>query len=412
MAVPDWIWFVFVFAFGCCIGSFLNVVVYRMPRDKSLVTPPSSCPACGRHIRFYDNVPLVSWLVLGRKCRYCKAPVSPRYFIIELLTGVIFLGLFILYFRIDSQEFVQPFSSRCWFIYVLHIILLAAFIAASAIDLEHWVIPLSICWLVTAVGFVASAVGAYYVIAPGDVIASADVRSYYLLPSTADIIFTDGTAIASLAVGAAIGLAISTALLMTGLVKRSYESDNPGEDQQAGQKDSEPKADTPEEQQELPQEQFDHRLEALREIIFLLPIIGCSLLALWIGGQVEPVSTWWSEFSQHPVVSGLLGSVWGYFVGCGIVWGIRIFGTLVFGKEAMGLGDVHLMGAAGAVVGPLLVVVAFFIAPFFGLAWAGSQMFFKKVRQIPYGPFLSLGIFVVMIFHDWILNRVGFLFYR
>ncbi|MHC4331375.1 MAG: prepilin peptidase [Planctomycetota bacterium] len=381
MAVPDWIWFVFVFAFGCCIGSFLNVVVYRMPRDKSLVTPPSSCPACGRHIRFYDNVPLVSWLVLGRKCRYCKAPVSPRYFIIELLTGVIFLGLFILYFRIDSQEFVQPFSSRCWFIYVLHIILLAAFVAASAIDLEHWVIPLSICWLVTAVGFVGSAVGAYYVIAPGEVIASADVRSYYLLPSTADIIFTDGTAIASLAVGAAIGLAISTALLMTGLVKRSYESDNPG-------------------------------VEALREIIFLLPIIGCSLLALWIGGQVEPVSTWWSEFSQHPVVSGLLGSVWGYFVGCGIVWGIRIFGTLAFGKEAMGLGDVHLMGAAGAVVGPLLVVVAFFIAPFFGLAWAGSQMFFKKVRQIPYGPFLSLGIFVVMIFHDWILNRVGFLFYR
>jgi leader peptidase (prepilin peptidase)/N-methyltransferase len=381
VAVPDWIWFVFVFAFGCCIGSFLNVVVYRMPRDKSLVTPPSSCPACGRHIRFYDNVPLVSWLVLGRKCRYCKAPVSPRYFIIELLTGVIFLGLFILYFRIDSQEFVQPFSSRCWFIYVLHIILLAAFVAASAIDLEHWVIPLSICWLVTAVGFVGSAVGAYYVIAPGEVIASADVRSYYLLPSTADIIFTDGTAIASLAVGAAIGLAISTALLMTGLVKRSYESDNPG-------------------------------VEALREIIFLLPIIGCSLLALWIGGQVEPVSTWWSEFSQHPVVSGLLGSVWGYFVGCGIVWGIRIFGTLAFGKEAMGLGDVHLMGAAGAVVGPLLVVVAFFIAPFFGLAWAGSQMFFKKVRQIPYGPFLSLGIFVVMIFHDWILNRVGFLFYR
>ena len=78
----------------------------------------------------------------------------------------------------------------------------------------------------------------------------------------------------------------------------------------------------------------------------------------------------------------------------------------------MGLGDVHLMGAAGAVIGPIPVVVAFFIAPFFGLAWAGFQMFFKKIRQIPYGPFLSLGIFVVMILHDWILNRIGFLFYR
>jgi leader peptidase (prepilin peptidase)/N-methyltransferase len=116
--------------------------------------------------------------------------------------------------------------------------------------------------------------------------------------------------------------------------------------------------------------------------------------------------------TQHPVIAGFLGSLWGYFVGCAIVWGVRIFGTLAFGKEAMGLGDVHLMGAAGAVIGPLPVVLAFFIAPFFGLAWAGFQMFFKKIRQIPYGPFLSLGIFVVIILHDLILNRIGFYFYR
>jgi prepilin signal peptidase PulO-like enzyme (type II secretory pathway) len=56
------------------------------------------------------------------------------------------------------------------------------------------------------------------------------------------------------------------------------------------------------------------------------------------------------------------------------------------------------------VVGPVLVVVAFFIAPFFGLAWAGVQMFFKKTRQIPYGPFLSLGVFTVMILHDWVFS--------
>jgi len=103
VAVPDWIWFVFIFAFGCCVGSFLNVVVYRLPRDKSLVKPASACPACDRHIRFYDNIPLVSWLVLGAKCRYCKAPISPRYFIIELLTGLVFTGLFILYFHTDLR---------------------------------------------------------------------------------------------------------------------------------------------------------------------------------------------------------------------------------------------------------------------------------------------------------------------
>jgi len=138
----------------------------------------------------------------------------------------------------------------------------------------------------------------------------------------------------------------------------------------------------------------------------------CSAAAFWIIRETVPIALRNSFPTQHPVIAGLLGSMWGYFVGCGIVWVVRILGTLAFGREAMGLGDVHLMGAAGAVVGPLFVVVAFFIAPFFGLAWAGSQMFFKKIRQIPYGPFLSLGVFAVMILHDWIRDRISFMFYR
>jgi prepilin signal peptidase PulO-like enzyme (type II secretory pathway) len=78
----------------------------------------------------------------------------------------------------------------------------------------------------------------------------------------------------------------------------------------------------------------------------------------------------------------------------------------------MGLGDVHLMGAAGAVIGAKWVVLAFFIAPFFGILWALYQAIFKKMRQIPYGPFLSLAVFAVIIFHDWLeqilLNFYGF----
>ena len=407
MAVPDWIWFVCIFAFGCCIGSFLNVVIYRLPRDKSLVTPPSACPACGKHIRFYDNIPLVSWLYLGRKCRYCKAPISPRYFLIELLTGLIFLGLFILYFQVNLRDGLRSFVGGGWFIYLLHIIMLGAFIAASAIDLEYWIIPLSICWFVTAAGFIGSAVGVY-------IIDPSLIRTYSLLPSAS-------VNTAALAVGATAGLVISLLLLATGLIKRSYESEDGGQKTE----DRGQKVESPSEQKYDPlksnsseaaptepdwtSNEFNHRLEAFREIIFLLPIIVCSVAGLWIVREVTPVGTWWEDFSQHPVVAGLLGSMWGYFVGCGIVWGIRIFGTLAFGKEAMGLGDVHLMGAAGAVIGPLYVFVAFFVAPFFGLAWAGFQMFFKKIRQIPYGPFLSLGIFVVMILHDWIRDYLKFI---
>ena len=395
--VPDWIWFAFIFAIGCCIGSFLNVVVYRLPRDKSLVTPPSACPSCGRHIRFYDNVPLVSWLLLGRKCRYCKAPVSPRYFAIELLTGLVFLGLFILYFRTDVRETVQPFSDRGWLIYLLHVTMLAAFIAASAIDLEHWIIPLSICWLVTAVGLVGSAAG-------GWVINPALNKAYSLLPMASP-------ETGALAAGAAIGMALSMTLLATGVFKRSYESDaavhdDPSEEQNTAAKNGLCAAGD-----EPAGQQFNHRLEAGREIVFLLPIVVCAYAAFRLSTSIEPVSAFWQSFSQRPVVAGLLGSLWGYFVGCGIVWAIRIFGTLAFGKEAMGLGDVHLMGAAGAVIGWFPVVIAFFVAPFFGLAWVASQMFFKKIRQIPYGPFLSLGVLVVMILHDVIQNWFGF-FYR
>jgi len=79
------------FVFGLLVGSFLNVVIYRVPRGESIVKPRSRCPHCGTEIRAYDNVPVVSWLVLRGRCRDCKAPISPRYPAVELFTGLIFL---------------------------------------------------------------------------------------------------------------------------------------------------------------------------------------------------------------------------------------------------------------------------------------------------------------------------------
>jgi leader peptidase (prepilin peptidase) / N-methyltransferase len=374
----EWIIVVFIFAFGCCIGSFLNVVIYRLPREKSLVHPGSACPHCGREIRFYDNIPLLSWLILRAKCRHCKAPISPRYFIVELLTGSAFLGTYLAYFHAGVRPTMQ--MEGTWFVYLLHLILIAAFIAASGIDLELWIIPLSICWFVTGVGFFASAIGGY-------LIDPAAIRDYGLLPAASP-------RTGALALGAAIGLGISMLLLRTGVLKRSYE--------QAVAEDS----DKPVGPGPFDEPQFNHRLEALREIVFLAPIIACAVVAAVVLGAPGRVPDWWSRLLALPSAAGLLGSVFGYFVGCAVVWATRILGTLGFGKEAMGLGDVHLMGAAGAVVGPVMVVIAFFIAPFLGLGWALFQMLSKKIRQIPYGPFLSLAVLAVMIFHDWILNRV------
>jgi leader peptidase (prepilin peptidase) / N-methyltransferase len=80
-----------IFAFGLVFGSFLNVCIYRMPRGLSVVRPGSACPHCGKAIQFYDNIPVASWLLLRGRCRNCSARISPRYLIIELLTGCLFL---------------------------------------------------------------------------------------------------------------------------------------------------------------------------------------------------------------------------------------------------------------------------------------------------------------------------------
>lgn len=84
-----------VFALGLCFGSFLNVCIYRLPLGKSVVAPRSACPSCGDLIPIYYNVPVLSWIMLRGKCRSCKAPISPRYMVVELLTGALFLACYL-----------------------------------------------------------------------------------------------------------------------------------------------------------------------------------------------------------------------------------------------------------------------------------------------------------------------------
>ncbi len=92
--LPEILIGVYVFCFGLVIGSFLNVCILRIPEHKSIVAPPSACPKCSVRIRPYDNIPVVSWLILGGKCRSCKAKISPMYPLVELLTGLLFLACY------------------------------------------------------------------------------------------------------------------------------------------------------------------------------------------------------------------------------------------------------------------------------------------------------------------------------
>ena len=127
---------------GAVIGSFLNVVIYRLPRHESLVSPPSRCPQCETPVKPYDNVPVVSWLVLRGRCRHCGAPISPRYPIVELLTALVFAAVVLARGFDDDLVLELPF--------------VAALIALAGIDLDHKLLPNRIVYPMAAYGVVAT----------------------------------------------------------------------------------------------------------------------------------------------------------------------------------------------------------------------------------------------------------------
>jgi leader peptidase (prepilin peptidase) / N-methyltransferase len=128
--------------FGAVLGSFLNVVIHRLPRGESLASPGSRCPRCGTPVKPYDNVPVISWLVLRGRCRHCGAPISARYPIVELLTALVFAAV-VAVRGFDNDLFLElPF--------------VAALIGLAGIDLDHRLLPNKIVYPMAAYGVVAT----------------------------------------------------------------------------------------------------------------------------------------------------------------------------------------------------------------------------------------------------------------
>jgi leader peptidase (prepilin peptidase)/N-methyltransferase len=134
---------VVAFLVGLNIGSFLNVVIARVPEGRSIVRPGSHCPRCRAPIRWHDNIPVLSWILLGAKCRDCRLPIPVRYPAVELLTGLLALAI--------ARE--QPPGPWAGLLFVFVCLL----VAATYIDLDHWIIPLVLTWPGIALGIVGGA---------------------------------------------------------------------------------------------------------------------------------------------------------------------------------------------------------------------------------------------------------------
>lgn len=247
-------WLAIIFILGLCFGSFLNVCICRIPEGKSVSFPPSTCPNCHSRIKWYDNIPVLSWFVLGAKCRSCRLPISVVYPVIELLTAFFFLTLWLIY-------------GISWFtpIYALAVF---GLLLATFIDLKEMWLP--------------------------------------------DRVTIGG--------------------------------------------------------------------------MILFPIVSALYPSL------HGLEGW---------PAGLKASLIGLAVGFGLFWTIRELGSAAFKREAMGFGDVKLMGMLGALLGwQAIIYITFFSALIGSVAGVSLIALQRKgIRsEIPYGPYIALAAF------SWILG--------
>jgi len=441
------IWVFFVFAFGACVGSLTNVLVYRMPRGLNVVTPPSRCPACGTRLTWRENIPILGWILLRGRCRFCKSKISIGYPLVELFVALLFTTFFVLWYIIPegtltlSWQGSRPWDALrpdwalndpriTWPTFLVVLVLVGSLVAMTLIDARTFTIPLSLPWFATLVGLIIHPLHAWWVerTVRGGALPRAAAGFEWSIPTPG--VVTDALTHASrtdggwwwigASIGAVAGLGVSMAMIGAGLIGRSFadyaewekaELQRQGLAPDAGDcplppdLPASPAADDSESPASL-WIQYPHaRREMVRELAFLAPPVVLG----WVGGSLA-VRFW--ENDPSPLwLRVLAGVLMGYLIGGGVVWAVRIFGSLAFGKEAMGLGDVHLMAAVGACVGWIDSVLAFFGAAFVGLAWFVVTLVGggKLQRALPYGPYLAAATVLVLLLKpeiEWLLTAL------
>jgi leader peptidase (prepilin peptidase) / N-methyltransferase len=316
----------YLFAIGAVIGSFLNVCIYRLPsserlRDqlRGLWSPPSHCPRCGTRLLRKDNVPVLGWILLRGRCRFCRLRISPRYPLIETANGLLFLLVFFCEVPTSwhatiqdsclfspmgplgnpSSTFFSPIMVVFWR-WLYHMVLIESLVVATFIDFDLRIIP-------------------------------------------------DGATLPAMVVGVLGGCLMGCLFI----VPVWFQDINV--------------------------------LDALASIstTHFRPLIPATPVPPWI--------------AAHPHLHGLAVSLAGLVVGGGSIWLVRIIGHWVLKREAMGFGDVILMATIGSFLGWQPTLVVFFLAPVCALVVVAALFLFRREREIPYGPYLSLATLVVIL---------------
>ena len=359
--VPFHFWSLVFFAFGCIVGSFLNVCIYRMPLDQSVVSPPSHCPHCKYSIPFYLNIPLVTWVVLRGRCKNCGAPISPRYFIVELLTGLTFLVCWL------------AFGAQSPWVVLVYCLFLAGLIVATFIDFEHFIIPDEITLGGAVAGLILS----------------------FCLPSLHEGAHGRWQGLWEGALGAGAGAGIVYAVLRGG--KLLFGRQKVKLPEQGKIVFSETALCLPEE--EIPYEEIFYRESdtvVLRARTVELVDRGYQNVELRLALRRTPplLKIGEEKLDAESVV---------YLEATG--------SEIVLPREAMGLGDVKFMAAIGAFLGWQAAIFTLVVASMTGAAYGGSMVALHKQKwsgRLYFGPFLALAatiwIFAGPALVDWYLH--------
>lgn len=335
--VPFHFWSLVIFILGCMVGSFLNVCIYRMPLGKSVISPSSHCPNCKYSIPFYLNVPLVTWIMLGGRCANCRQPISVRYLLVELLTGLMFLGCWIGYGKTTPA------------VALTYCIVVAGLIVATFVDLDHFIIPDEI-----TIGGVGAGLICSFVV---PILHDQSSRLQALLWSF---------------IGAAVGGLIVEGVRQGG--KLAFGRVKVALDGQTRIFFGDTGLVLPD--KEVPYEDiFYRKSDAIRfhaarvelaDRCFTNVDVALSPIKLRVGEQeFDPEQNMYMEATTD---------------------------RMVLPREAMGFGDVKFMAAIGAFLGWKATIFSLVVSSFLGAIVGGIMIFLGqhvRSKPIPYGPYIA-----------------------